>query len=59
MADAMIRGVLGVDPDTLSDMEWARFAHMAEAVEHRRAALQADFTAAKLAELLSKMFKHR
>lgn len=57
MADAMIRGVLGVDPDTLSDIDWARSAHMAEAVEHRRAALQADYIGAKMAELFSKMFK--
>ena len=59
MADAMIRGVLGIDPDTLSDTRWAAMAMAAEAVERRRADLAGQYMASRLAEILAKIFSKR
>lgn len=59
MADAMIRGVLGIDPDTLSDTRWAAMAMAAEAVERRRADITGQYMASHLAEILTKAFSRR
>lgn len=59
MADAMIRGVLGIDPDTLSDTRWAAMAMAAEAVERRRADITGQYMTSHLAEILTKAFSRR
>ena len=54
MADATIRGALGIDPDALSDDQWTAMAFAAEALERRRASLQADYIAARIGDLFKK-----
>lgn len=46
-ADTMIRAVLGLDPDSLADAEWAHQAAMAQWMEDYRASRIARLFAGK------------